>query len=177
MRLFAGYFPADNPKYSCIVVINKPKEGGYYGSKVAAPVFREIADKVYATQLDIHRNKQYEKQLAELPNIFGERQEIQTILKTLNYKHQLENPESRWVQAEYKKNMELTKLKATTLKVNETVPDVRGLHAKDAIFLLENSGMEVEITGRGIVAQQSIQPGLKIVKGQQIWLRLTIDDA
>lgn len=46
---FAGYFPADNPKYSCIVVIHKPKKSiGYYGNIVAAPVFKEIAQKIYS---------------------------------------------------------------------------------------------------------------------------------
>jgi len=44
---FVGYFPAENPKYSCIVVINKPnKNKGYYGSDVAAPVFKRIAEKI-----------------------------------------------------------------------------------------------------------------------------------
>jgi len=44
---FVGYFPAENPKYSCIVVINKPnKDKGYYGSDVAAPVFKRIAEKI-----------------------------------------------------------------------------------------------------------------------------------
>ena len=45
---FAGFFPADEPKYSCIVVIHEPlKKKGYYGAVVAAPVFREIAEKIY----------------------------------------------------------------------------------------------------------------------------------
>ncbi len=47
---FVGFFPADNPKYSCIVVIHDPKkEKGYYGAIVAAPVFKEIAQKIYTT--------------------------------------------------------------------------------------------------------------------------------
>ncbi|MCK4639399.1 MAG: penicillin-binding protein 2, partial [Bacteroidales bacterium] len=58
---FVGYFPADDPKYSCIVVVNKPSGGKYYGSSVAAPVFKEIADKVYATQLDIHQQNEEEQ--------------------------------------------------------------------------------------------------------------------
>jgi len=47
---FAGFFPADKPKYSCIVVIHEPnKKKGYYGATVAAPVFKEIAQKIYST--------------------------------------------------------------------------------------------------------------------------------
>lgn len=49
---FVGYFPADNPMYSCVVLINKPDGGSYYATKVAAPVFKEVADKVYATRYD-----------------------------------------------------------------------------------------------------------------------------
>jgi len=45
---FTGFFPVEDPKYSCIVVIHKPLENGYYGNKVAAPVFKKIAEKVYA---------------------------------------------------------------------------------------------------------------------------------
>lgn len=51
---FVGYFPAEAPKYSCIVVIHDPKHGGYYGSTIAAPVFKELADKIYSTQLEFH---------------------------------------------------------------------------------------------------------------------------
>src|SRR5690606_9624607 len=50
---FAGYFPAENPIYSCIVLISKPKDGGYYGSQVALPVFKEIAEKTYRTNLEL----------------------------------------------------------------------------------------------------------------------------
>ena len=50
---FCGYFPADNPKYSCIVVIKKPRTKSIYGGAVALPVFRNIADKIYATDYDL----------------------------------------------------------------------------------------------------------------------------
>ena len=53
---FAGYFPADNPKYSCIVVVNAPSRNVYYGNLVAGPVFKEIADKVYATNFEMHES-------------------------------------------------------------------------------------------------------------------------
>src|SRR5690606_31248510 len=49
---FVGYFPADNPLYSCIVVINSPANGAYYGGLVAGPVFKEIAEKVYSGGVD-----------------------------------------------------------------------------------------------------------------------------
>ncbi|MFM9027692.1 MAG: peptidoglycan D,D-transpeptidase FtsI family protein [Bacteroidota bacterium] len=51
---FVGYFPADQPKYSCIVVVYAPSNKDYYGGAVAAPIFKDIADKVYSTHLDLH---------------------------------------------------------------------------------------------------------------------------
>ena len=62
---FVGYFPADNPKYSCIVVINKPNKSiGYYGSQVAAPVFKKIAEKIQSKSPEIKlytKNELYNK--------------------------------------------------------------------------------------------------------------------
>ncbi|UCG28286.1 MAG: penicillin-binding protein 2, partial [Bacteroidales bacterium] len=52
---FVGFFPSDNPRYSCIVVVNSPSNSVYYGNLVAGPVFKEIADKVYATKLFLHK--------------------------------------------------------------------------------------------------------------------------
>lgn len=174
---FVGYFPADNPKYSCIVVINDPNKGAYYGNRVAAPVFKEIADKVYATQLDIHRNKNEEKLITMLPEkFFGDRFEVKQILKTFKLNNIIDNPDAKWVEANINQKMNIAELKPKQLEVKNLVPDVRGLKARDAIFLLENAGLQVQITGRGIVSQQSLQPGSKIAKGQYIWLRLNNSD-
>lgn len=52
---FVGYFPAEDPKYSCIVVVNAPSRNVYYGNLVAGPIFKEVADKVYANSLEIHK--------------------------------------------------------------------------------------------------------------------------
>ncbi|MDG1226804.1 MAG: penicillin-binding protein [Polaribacter sp.] len=87
---FAGFFPADNPKYSCIVVVHDPKkEKGYYGATVAAPIFKEIAQKIYTTtpidnqsvgdEVDFTSiEKQYEKyniklnkEYKRIPNVYG----------------------------------------------------------------------------------------------------------
>ncbi len=59
---FVGYFPADDPKYSCIVVVSRP-QGAYYASTVAVPVFQDIADKVYATNIGLqkHKEEKYER--------------------------------------------------------------------------------------------------------------------
>ncbi|WP_299056613.1 penicillin-binding protein [uncultured Polaribacter sp.] len=87
---FAGFFPADNPKYSCVVVIHDPKkEKGYYGATVAGPVFKEIAQKIYTTMPEDNQsvnddvlfaaiendyksyNVKVNKEYAEMPNVIG----------------------------------------------------------------------------------------------------------
>jgi cell division protein FtsI (penicillin-binding protein 3) len=154
---FAGYFPADNPKFSCIVVIYKPNKGAYYASQVAAPVFKEIADMVYASEFDIDPVNKHEH--IARPAKFS--QPEQSLLHGLDP-----------VLAELLSNSD-----ATSFPENiETplIPDVRGLGAKDALFLLENMGFVVKMTGRGLVKKQSLNPGARFRKGDHIYLTLEI---
>ncbi|MAG88951.1 penicillin-binding protein [Zunongwangia profunda] len=134
---FAGYFPADNPKYSCIVVIHKPNRSkGYYGNTVAAPVFKRIAQKIY-TDTPI---------MDELPSL---------------------EVESEAVEKDFEKYY--TKVQ------NEKVlmPNVKGMPAMDAIPLLENLGLKVQVNGDGIVKSQSITAGQKIKSNQKVNLKLS----
>ena len=138
---FAGYFPASNPKYSCIVVIYRPNEGGYYATQVAAPVFKEIADIVYATEIDIHPEKKFDR-------------------------HEL-IAENRVIRADSIDTFD------EFMHLN-TIPDVLGMGAKDAVYLLENMGLVVRVKGRGLVKKQSLEPGYKFRKGDHIYLNLEI---
>ncbi|HZK08288.1 MAG TPA: penicillin-binding protein [Bacteroidales bacterium] len=157
---FVGYFPADNPKYSCIVMIYRPKEGGYYASQVAAPVFKEIADIVYSLDLDIHPAdyNAYLENITEtatdtsgdklLPFLAGANEELMLgHLKMEEFGQQI--------------------------KVDQ-IPDVRGLSVGDAIFMLENIGLVVKLKGRGLVKRQSLDPGYVFRKGDHIYLNLEI---
>ena len=82
---FVGFFTANKPKYSCIVVINEPKNGQVYGGKVAAPIFKELADKIYATDIDIHTALEYQNTIVDFPHIKNaSSQKITKILKDLS---------------------------------------------------------------------------------------------
>ena len=133
---FAGFFPADLPKYSCIVVIHDPlKKKGYYGATVAAPVFKEIAQKIYTTTSvddDLVKEKFSSQKIGEQYTSF------------------------------YKK-----------IKNTETIPNVIGMPAMDAVSLLENVGLNVKIKGIGKVKKQSIKKGTLIKKGATIILNLS----
>ncbi len=169
---FVGYFPADDPKYSCIVVVNRPTKGLYYGSSVAAPVFKEIADKVYATQLDIPMNYAFEGDKIQYPLYqVGKTEEFKTVINTLSIPADTSNVESEW--AVILPDDDKIKLATRLIKKNE-VPNVKGMSAEDAIYILEQLGMKTMIRGRGMVKDQSIVPGQIIEKGKTIVLELSI---
>ncbi|MBC8147081.1 MAG: PASTA domain-containing protein, partial [Bacteroidetes bacterium] len=167
---FVGYFPADNPKYSCIVVINNPTSGIYYGSSVAGPVFKEIADKVYATELEIQKNHDTLKVENTIPLVkAGNQDDLLKIYSKLDFETSRSNPSANWVFASADKN--LVKLQTKRIKYG-FVPDVSGMGAKDAMFLLEDLGLKVKMIGKGKVKKQSIIPGAKIIAGTSIIIEL-----
>ncbi len=133
---FAGYFPAENPKYSCIVVIHRPTKGSYYGADVAGPVFKRLAQKIFT----------------DVPSL----NEIKNIDKPLN-------------TTAKKYNSYYAAVKTS----GETMPDVTGLPAMDAIAILENLGLKVHVTGFGKVKNQSVAVGQQISKKQIITLELS----
>ncbi|GIV34256.1 MAG: penicillin-binding protein [Chitinophagales bacterium] len=168
---FVGYFPAQNPIYSCIVVINEPKNGMYYGGHVAGPVFREIADKVFSTCLEMHEpvNQRNYFIADELPHAkSGYRADISNLYEAIgvscNYRH-----DDEWVYVRQKDNS--LDLRPYELKEGY-VPDVRGMGLRDALYLLENLGMKVHFTGVGKVKSQSIRHGTRVNPGMQIMLEL-----
>ncbi len=167
---FVGYFPADNPKYSCIVIVSNPTKGRYYGGAIAAPVFKEIADKVYATQLDIHQEVKKSNAKHAIPYVIaGNQEELDTIYSNLNLSFLTNNPDAEYVVSTRKNN--IRKYASKSFKAN-LVPNVRGMGVKEAVYLLERSGLKVKLIGKGKVARQSIRSGARIVNGQLITLSL-----
>lgn len=174
---FVGYFPADNPLYTCIVVINSPSNGIYYGGLVAGPVFKEIAEKVYSTSLDFIEpinNKQ--SILSSGPSaIKSNSSELASIYKTFSLPNTktytvAENP------SQHKKGNAYETIEASNLESQlkkGIVPNLNGLSAKDALFLLENSGFNVKLYGMGSVKKQSLEAGKKYNKGDKITLILS----
>ena len=161
---FAGYFPADNPRYSCIVVITNPRDNGIYGSSTAAPVFRKISDRVYALDKELRTELAVENNPVNIKSKNGRENEMVTISEKLNIVSNARGSNA-YVSAKITKN----ELQVKALKnLGKNVPNVRGLTVKDALFLLEEKGLKVKITGKGRVLKQSLRPGSKVIKGKQI---------
>lgn len=169
---FVGYFPADAPKYSCIVVVYSPSNNVYYGGAVAAPVFKEIADKVYANHLDLHSTNVDSSYVAFIPSIkSGSQSDLKKILTILEIPNSSSDEEAKIVSASSSNE----RVQIVERKTNGgSVPDVRGMGMADAIYLLENFGLRVNCSGKGSVLSQSIAPGTKIKKGDRISIHLEI---
>jgi cell division protein FtsI (penicillin-binding protein 3) len=166
---FAGYFPASNPQYSIIVVINEPKVD-YYGSLVAGPVFKDIADKIYSSSLKIQpvAGKTGEPQIPEI--LKGNTAKTRLVLNALNISSQLDSGKtSDWVTGEKKGFAVLLKPAKTKQGL---LPDFKGLGLRDAIVWLEQNKIMVSSEGYGRIISQSIPAGTAIAKVTQIHLML-----
>lgn len=168
---FVGYFPANAPKYSAIVLIKNPRGYYQYGSNVAGPVFKNIADNIYARDLNLHREMEKKKVLEAgvFPTIrAGNQQELTMLSNELGVSNHTAT-EEEWIKASINGSAVVWKKNAI---VKDQVPDVMGMTYRDAIYLLEKSGLRVSFEGKGRVTQQSILPGARISKGSRIYLRL-----
>lgn len=171
---FAGYFPADNPMYSCIVVEYNMRGTEVYGAQVAAPVFKEIADKVYATRSDIKSNEAPLTKDCYYPLVkVGYRYETEAVYKGLNLPLVAAKSTSEWISITSINNKILEKEKTYT---QNNIPDVVGMKAKDAIYLLENLGLKVIAKGIGKVKEQSVKSGSKISSQKLIVLNFSNTD-
>lgn len=170
---FVGYFPADEPQYSCIVVINNPGSTVYYGNLVAGPVFKEISDKVYSTQLRMQPDLQPDTALhgSRAPLAKATRNaDMQKVLSTVGVCNRVTDPDAEWVAAESSRDS--LKISERTV-IENLIPRVVGMGAMDALFLLENMGLEVRMIGSGVVRKQSITPGTRATRGREIVIELS----
>lgn len=170
---FAGYFPAKNPVYTCIVVVDNPKEGSFYGGAVAGPIFREIADKAYASKINMQPPMNNEIKPGwrtyALPDLdVGQKDEISFILGELEIPFS-DNTNNDWT---------ILRSKSDTLSMQNrhiaegVIPNVLGMGLRDAIYILENKGLKVTVSGLGKVKKQSVPSGRRI-QGQTIHLTLS----
>ena len=169
---FVGYFPADDPKYTCIVVISNPMGGRYYGASVSAPVFKEIAEKVYATELGITDEKSSYQSNADKYTraalaYYDDVDEYCTMEGVRMVDGELS---SEWVKVSQSVNGGVT-MKSVEL-VEEVMPDLTEMNVMDAVYLLETMGWKVEFSGRGVVESQSVKAGTHLEKGKTVVLKL-----
>jgi cell division protein FtsI (penicillin-binding protein 3) len=169
---FAGYFPADNPKYSVIVTVNNPRGGAYYGGLVAGPVFKEIAERIFASK-NLFEEMAEEAESPEelvLPGIkSGNTEHIIQLAQALKLANLTGNPETAVVSVKHVENQLV--LNDLSLQAGK-VPDVRGMGASDAIFILESAGLKVNIQGVGKVIEQSLRPNTAFSRGAVVHLTL-----
>ncbi len=169
---FVGYFPAHAPKYSAIVVVKNPKGWQQYGNNVAGPVFKEIADNIYSRDINLHLAMQKPK--VTEPGVFpvirsGRQDELTMLTNELGVSTHAAT-EEEWVKAARSGSAVVWNKNGVE---KSRVPDVTGMTFRDAIYLLEKSGLQVIHQGIGRVVEQSLTPGANFSKGSRIYIKLS----
>ncbi|SFS89117.1 penicillin-binding protein [Sphingobacterium wenxiniae] len=167
---FAGYFPAENPKYSMIVVIRNPRKG-YYGGAIAGPVFKELADMVYANDLSLHgtlANRKVNVAGAKAPSTLqGSKEASLKVYQALDL-----NPTNLNALIQHK-DTAAKGVPFVEVQIKEgVVPNVAGMGLTDAIYAMENAGFKTKVAGKGRVVSQSLAAGAKMKMGSSVELLL-----
>jgi cell division protein FtsI (penicillin-binding protein 3) len=169
---FVGYFPAESPLYSCIVVVNSPSNGVYFGNVVAGTVFKEISDKVYATRFfrDYKPSNKDEIKPSAPDAGNGYRADIDEVLKNIDLRYR-PTADDDWVATRESGDT----VSLINVKIQPgLVPDVRGMSLRDALYLLENKGLRVKISGKGKVLRQSPEHGARYSDGTVVSLEMNM---
>jgi cell division protein FtsI (penicillin-binding protein 3) len=169
---FVGYFPANDPQYSCIVVIrSKPYAALHYGGTLAGPVFKEVATKVYAMYVDRKAPALFAAKNDSSAYFYaGNTMDIKNVFKTLNVGYQDSALQGDWSNVFAANYQPVIK---TSVMRRQVMPNVKGMGLKDALYLLENMGVKVSVKGKGKVTNQSIAPGSSVAKGVAVLLELS----
>jgi cell division protein FtsI (penicillin-binding protein 3) len=169
---FAGYFPANDPQYTCIVVVkNKPHAAVYYGGSVAGPVFKEIADRLYSTYVrESNLVKQQRKSDSSTFSYAGYKPDVTAVISKLNMSYRDSSGRvDEWVLV----NGKDARVSMSSRSIDQkTMPQLKGMGLKDVVYLCENMGLKVKVQGKGKVVAQSVQAGQYIAKGQLITVAL-----
>jgi len=170
---FVGYFPADNPKYSCIVVVNAPSKHIYYGNLVAGPIFRAITDRIYVREFEMHDNQvEMMAETVQAPySKSGISDALESTFDYLDLPLEQNDRDAVWVST---RSTSGGVVLTSRLIPDNLVPNVVDMGLSDALFLLESKGMRVVVDGRGTVKKQSVQPGSLIRKGAVVTLNMSI---
>lgn len=172
---YVGYMPAENPKYTiCIVIRTKAHSSAYYGGTIAAPVFRMVADKIFSRNMGAWStplDSMAKTGSSVLPAKAATAGAYNTLLASVNKNMPLPvEQRNKMVQAvtDSNKHSELH----PKLVYKGIMPDVTGMTLRDAVYMLENYGVRVQIAGKGKVLSQSVPAGTRLAKGQNITLQL-----
>lgn len=166
---FCGYFPSENPKYTCVVEIQT--SGGIAGGGMtAAPVFSKIAEKVYAKDIQYKLEQAIDSTTNVIPQVYcGDGKAAAKVLDALDIPYKMEKTGNIWASsAEENHEVRFSPLQMA----DKRVPDVRGMGAKDAVYLLESCGLRVNLTGAGKVVSQSVPAGNRVVRGATVRITL-----
>ena len=177
LATMVGYFPEDNPKYSCLVAVKTYNGPGhrrtYYGASLAGPVLKAIADRVYAknTEWQSPVSKINRTKTAERPQIkAGRVDEIREIAYRFDIPYEGHRKEKDWKEVESVDSSGIVYREYD--ESSGLVPSVVGMGLKEAIYLLERNGLVVSFSGTGRVEWQSVQPGSEARRGMLVSLRL-----
>ncbi len=168
---FAGYFPADRPEYTCVVVVKtKPHAPMHYGGQLAAPVFKEIATKLFAMYVKNKRIQPVNVVKDSTSHFYaGNGTEVRQILSEVKMRHIDSAKSAEWTRIDA--GIDKTVVKNIPV-VKNRMADVRNMTLKDALYLLENLDLKVIVKGRGKVVAQDVLPGTPIRKNQTITILL-----
>lgn len=170
---FVGYFPADAPRYSCIVCIQK--KGLPASSGFSAIAFREIAEGIMAQNLKMDVRDAKDEHSIMVPDVkAGNINSAGNVLHSLGVRTQGQpwNDSQKPVWGTGSRNRHSVTLNRVAMTPANEVPDVKGMGARDAVYLMESRDIKVTLKGRGKVCRQSLQPGQRAVKGQRCHLIL-----
>ncbi len=172
---FVGYFPADEPKYSCIVVVNAPSKQIYYGNVVAGPIFRAITDRIYVRDFELHKDQRLltEQSLQAPYSKSGSGEDLASAFDYLKLPLQQQGDESLWVSTRSTPDGVIS---SSRIVSSQLVPNVVDMGLKDAVYLLESRGLKVHAEGRGTVRGQSQVAGSVVRKGTVVKLNMSINE-
>jgi len=166
---FVGYFPAEKPKYSMIVVINDPK-GEYYGALVSGPVFKKVADRIFASDVTMYSNvKQHAIGNTQTPEAkAGHSKATRQVYQAFGIKTLYA------AKSDYFNTIDTTNgiIYQENTPVKGVMPNVSGMGLKDAMYLLGNAGLKTKVIGSGKVILQSIQAGTSVGRGVLVQIEL-----
>ena len=166
---FCGYYPSDNPQYTCLVAI-KTAYNPVSGGATAGPVFLKIAEQVYSKHVSTNLKLAEDTVNSFLPLVKnGNINAAQNVLNLLGINNSSNANGTIWGNAITDGNAVVMQGENTDLR---TMPNLQGMGARDAIYALEQRGQKIKISGCGKVIEQSVKPGAVLDSCKLITLKL-----